>query len=504
MALTLGLFAGCNTAREPYTPTGSGLIGENDDVPPTENTNQNQELALVYYPGKSLNPYTATDHTNRVLLSLIYQGLFAVNSGYEPRPILCQSYNVSADMKTYTFYLADARFSDGTQVTAADAAASLQAAQGSPWYGGRLQHVKTVSGFGNAVVVELDTPMENLPILLDIPIVKASEVEAARPLGTGPYRLDTAGGGLRRQAGWWCSARLPIRGDFIKLIPVESAADIRDAFEFGGASLVCMDPASTDYVMFRSDYELWDSENGQFLYLACNSKSKVFSNPTVRAALTHAIDRKTLAEAYYHGFAQPATLPVSPESPWYNQTLAARFAYDPEKFAQAVAGALETKAIETNEVTLLVNSSDITRHRVGLAIAKMLEAGGLKVTITTATAANFAEALKAENYDLYLGQTRLSQNMDLTAFFSKNGTLNYGNMYAPALYATGLEALANAGNFYDLYQGVMENGQLCPILFQSYALFTKRGALSSLEPARDNLFYYDLGRSLADAQNTGE
>ncbi len=503
LALVLGLFSGCSTDQAPYTPTGSGLIGETDPYVPTEPEQEDRQWALVYYPDKPMNPYLATDYTNRVVISLIYQGLFAVSADYQAAPILCRSYNISADMKTYTFYLADAMFSDGTKVTAADVAASLEAAKGSPWYGGRLQHVNTISAYGDTVVIELSTPMENLPVLLDIPIVKAKETDAARPIGTGPYRLDIAAGGLRRQAAWWCSAKLTVDGDFIQLIRAEDAAQIRDAFEFSGVSLVCTDPAASDYVTFRSDYELWDCENGHFLYLACNGKSEVFSEPTLRAALTYAIDRATLAETYYQGFAQAASLPASPKSPWYDQELASQYAYAPEKFAEAVSAALASAAIKTNEVKLLLNSSDVTRHRVGLAIVKMLEAGGLKVTVTTVSASNFTAALKAGDYDLYLGQTRLSQNMDLTAFFSRTGSMNYGNLYNPALYATALEALANAGNYYNLLEAVMEDGQLCPILFQRYALYTQRGLISSLNPARDNLFYYDLGRTLQDAQTAG-
>ncbi len=494
LSLILALLSGCASYSGAYVPTGGGLIYGTDPVTPTAPMQEKQDIALVYYPSKSLNPYTATDHTNRVLLPLIYQGLFTVDRNYQARPILCQSYNITADMKTYTFYLAEAMFSDGTAVTAADVIASLNGAKNSLWYGGRLQHVTKISAYGNAVLVELDTPMENLPILLDIPVVKASQVNEPRPIGSGPYRLD--GETLRRQAAWWCNANLPVNADEIRLIPAGSAAQVRDAFEFSGVSLVCTDPAANDYVDFRSDYELFASENGQFLFLVSNAKSKVFSVPEIRAALTYAINRSRISEEFYHGFGLPASLPASPDSPWYDHTLAEEFDYEPERFSAAVAAA----TLETREVTLLVNTSDVIRSRVGNAIADMLRAGGLQVTVTGMTSANFAEALKQGEYDLYLGQTRLSQNMDLTAFFSMNGAMSYGGLTDPSLYALSLEALANAGNYYNLHRRAMEDGQLCPILFQSYGLYTQRGVLPTLQPARDNLFYYHLGRSLQDAQ----
>lgn len=490
----LGLFAGCEEEPSAYIPTGDAL---STDAPVSDdaNTGEKAQVALAYYPDRSLNPLNCTDYTNRTLFSLIYQGLFAVNSDYECSPILCKSYNVSADLKTYTFYLENALFSDGTPLTAADVVATLKASQSSSWYSGRLQHVQSISSYGEAVVIELSTPMENLPILLDIPILKATEVDAQTPLGTGPYRL--VGDQLRRQAGWWCDAELSISWDTIPLVQADSPAAIRDAFEFGAVSLVCANPADRDNVSFHSDYELWECENGLFLYLVCNIKSEVFSNDDLRAALTHAIDRDSLVETYYHGFARAASLPASAQSPYYNNALAARYAYDPLQFREAVDAA----APSTMELTLLLNADDPLRLKVGQSIAAMLAEYGFTVTITEATGETFTKLLKKGEYDLYLAQTHLSANMDLSAFFGTDTALSYGGLTNASLYAIAQGALANAGNYYSLHEKIMEYGQLCPILFQSYAIYGRRGAQSDITPARDAVFYYDLGKTMADALN---
>ena len=209
-ALLLGILAGCAPEDTAYVPTGDALEDENAPtatVKPPEVVEDT--MSLVYYPARTLNPFQSTDYTNRVLFGLIYQGLFAVNEDYEAAPILCQSYRVSADMKTYTFTLANAYFSDGAALTAEDVVASLKAAQQSPYFGNRLQHVTSITAQAGEVVIGLDVPMENLPILLDIPVVKASEVQASNPLGTGPFLLDSSSQGkwLRRQPGWWCNAQ---------------------------------------------------------------------------------------------------------------------------------------------------------------------------------------------------------------------------------------------------------------------------------------------------------
>ena len=89
--------------------------------------------------------------------------------------------------------------------------------------------------------------------------------------------------------------------------------------------------------------------------------------------------------------------------------------------------------------------------------------------------------------------------MDLTPFFSANGALNYGGIDDIGVYTLCLQALENQGNYYTLHQRVMEDGYLCPILFRSYAVYASRGLLTELQPARDNLFCYSIGRTITDA-----
>lgn len=494
--LMAGLFSGCNTKKDAYIPTGDGLTWD-DDVTPTSPVTE-QKMTLPYFPDRGLNPYKTADYVNQNIFDLIYQSLFAVDADYNVYPILCKNYTVSKDMKTYTFYPQAATFPDGDVLTAEDVAASLKAAKDSDVYGGRFDHVKAVAvSSDGGVTVTLSTPYENFPILLDVPILKQSQIEAERPLGTGPYLYETYNGTvrLRRRTDWWCAAVLPVAAEHIDLLEGENPAHLRDEFEFSGLGLVTADPGSTSYVDFHSDYEVWDSENGIFLYLGCNSKSTVLSNQTVRAALTYAIDRDALVENYYRGFAYSTVLPASPQSPWYSDSLAQKYGYDPAKLTQAVTDA----GLEGAELTLLVNTDDGIRLRAARVIAQMLSQCGLKVTTSEKDGKGYLSALKSKSYDLYLGQTRLSANMDLSAFFDTKGSLNYGGMSNAALYGLCLDALANSGNYYTLHQKVLEDGRLCPLLIRSYAVFAQRGMFSDLTPARDNVFFYHLGKSMEDA-----
>ena len=498
--LCLLLLCGCQVDVDSYVPTGDGLTWDDGQNPNSDQTDSEQELTLIYYPNKTLNPLQSTDFTNRVLLSLMYQGLFATDRDYTVHPILCKNYKVSQDMKTYTFYLENATFSDGTLLTCSDVVATLESARTSAYYKGRFQHIKTVSlGEDNAVVITTDTPMEDLPILLDIPILKAGELDATHPLGTGPYYLDTTGGTalLHKRVDWWCRSNLVVTAPAIALKEAVDNPQIRDSFEFDSLDLVCADPGSDRYADYRCDFELWDSESGIFLYLLCNMESAIFSNDKVRAALTTAIDRDALVAAEYRGFARSASLPASPNSPYYSQVLAKRYAYDGtgETLKNAVSNAKMVNA----PLVLMVNGGDSLRVRQAKAIAEMLTAAGFKVTVSECSESTFLKNLKNRNFDLCLAQTRLSPNMDLSPFFSSSGSLSYGKISDAAIYALCKEALANHGNYYTLHQTVMNDGRLCPILFRSYAVYATRGLLTDLTPARDNIFFYSLGKTMDSA-----
>lgn len=501
--LTLSLLTGCNLQEdEPYVPTGDGLTWDEDYTGPATTYPEEevvQELSLAFYPEVTMNPLQCNDFTNRALISLIYQGLFTVDRDYNVEPMLCSHYTMSEDMKSYTFYLEpSATFSDGSPVTAEDVVATLRTAKTSGVYRNRFTNVYlfTTTEDGG-ISVTLNTPYENLPLLLDVPIIKADQLESTTPLGTGPYVLYTTivSSRLVRRDDWWCEAKdWVVTAPTIQLVSAESLKHIRDEFQFGDIGLVQADPGSDRYVDYLCDYELWDSENGIFLYLVCNRDSTVLKSEEIRRAITYAIDRETITKEYYRGFARAASLPASPLSPYYNTGLANQYAYNPQRWQAAVQEA----GLTGSTITLLVNGQDTLRLKVAEAIEKTLEAGGIQVEINDSSS-GFIYALNNTDYDLYLGQTMLSPNMDLSHFFAENGNLNYGGIADENIYEMCQQALENHGNFYSLHYTIMNEGLLCPILFRSYAVYATRGLLTNLTPSRDNVFYYSIGKTMEDA-----
>lgn len=502
LAMLLTLFTGCES-ESAYVPTGNALAdatipGEATEVTAPGALEEGETFfTLAYYPEEGFNPYLCTSINNRMLFSLIYQGLFSVDRDYNVVPILCESFTVSADLKDYTFHLETATFSDGSYLRAEDVAASLEYARESDMYEGRFDKIEAVYAVGeNAVRIEASVPYENLPMLLDIPIVKASQVEDSMPVGTGPYALVQGASGmtLQKRSIWWCDAELAITAVSIPLYAAENAARIRDEFEFSDLGISVSDPGSASYAEYRCDYELWEMETGLMLYLGSNLESSVFSNDRVRTALTYAIDRSKILQQCYNGFGVTSTLAVSPGSPFYDRGLGSQGSYDPERLRQVI----KEEGLLGSQVVLLVNKSDSVRLQAARMVVEMLGECGLEVVLEDWSTPYYKNKLTTDEWDLYLGQTKLSATMDLSQFFAPYGALSYGDMDDPACYSMAHEALENSGNFHNLNQLIQADGQLVPILFRTYAVYAKRGLADHLTPSRDNVFFYTLGKSLSD------
>ena len=184
----LGIFTGCDQpSEEAYVPTGDALVmeGQDPDSVGPQVQEEPQTFSLGYYPDRGMNPLTCNDFSNRVLFSLIYQNLFNVRADYSVEPILCKQYKVSSNYKIWSFYIEDrVTFSDGTPLTIQDVYDTFLAARSEGYYTGRFAHVADIQlNDQGGITFYLDTPYENLPQLLDIPILKSTEVAAAAPRG---------------------------------------------------------------------------------------------------------------------------------------------------------------------------------------------------------------------------------------------------------------------------------------------------------------------------------
>lgn len=354
---------------------------------------------------------------------------------------------------------------------------------------------------------------ENLPLLLDIPIVKIGHTDDDYPLGTGPYIFQNtvAGAQLKKVESWWCkdSAKLSTNAQIITLSEASSQAQVRDEFEFEDLDLAISNPMSDSYAEYRCDYELWEVDSGLFLYIGVNALWSEFfkdgRNDDLRKALTYAIDRETIIDTYYRGRAYASTLPTSPGSPYYSESLASRYEYDPLRFVSAIQNMYIPKDKNGNnkKLLLLVNCDDSARLRTARYIAKELTALGLEcgtLEYGGSTGTTYQQVLQAGSYDIYLGQTKLSNTYDLSQFYKGWGNLGWGGIADNTLLNMCKESLANSGNYYNLNKMVADDGKIIPVLFGYYEVYAERGQLLDLSPSRDNVFFYTLGKTMESSR----
>lgn len=485
LALIL-LLAGCgNTGDGSSSSSGSQSSGSASSSSQEESKNT-QPFTLAAYPAYSFHPALSTSQANLTLAPLLYESLFTLSSSFEASPQLCQSYTVSADGLTWTFQLrSGVTFSDGTPLTGEIVAQALQTAKDpASRYANRLANVSGVSGSGEQVVVTLSAPNGALPTLLDIPIALDS---SDRPLGTGPYVLVEEGGKLylNLRGDWWQGAsNLTLQQ--IPLATMTQKEQVATAFNSGEVTLIDADITGSNDLGYSGSYEVWEYNTTGLIYLGFQTTHGVCQDPEVRQAIAKAIDRSAVTDSIYARHATPSTLPVHPDSVFYDQALAQTLEFD--------LSALRDKGLEGKSLTLLVNIEDMAKSAAANRIAQDLENAGLRVTVERLAWEDYVKALERGQFDLYLAEVYLTADFDLTALISPQGALNYGGWNDTAV-TTLLEQVRAAqgeqrtSGMARLLNYLNQNVPIAPICFREGTVLTQYDRVENLSPVQGNVFF---------------
>ncbi len=486
-AAVLLTLAACGPSGAPSgTPDGSDAQapGSQGDPPPVD-----IPFSLAAYPAYSFHPALAENRANLTLAPLLYEPLFQVDGSFQTTPVLCQSDSVSEDKLSWTFLLrSGVTFSDGTPLTGEIVASALNAArQANSRYAQRLRDVTSVLSVGDTVTLTLSRPNGALPTLLDIPIAYGS---GERPLGTGPYVLSEQGETLTLLArtDWWQQKPVPVQEIPLRL--AQKTDDLISAFDAGDVGLVDVDLMGTNALGYSGSYETWDYATTDFLYLGFNTQSGLCRTAEVRQVLARAVDRESVAQADYASHAVAAALPVHPFSPLYDDSLAQALSYDPEQLATG----LESLKLQGRSLVLLVNSENSAKAGCAQRIASQLTTAGMSVTVSRLAFDDYTAALKAGNFDLYLGEVLLTADFDLSSLLGSGGALNFGrwqdgqgdSLLASLRAAGGTDRETAAAA---LFTHLNDQVPIAPICFKNGSVLTQWGRLSGLAPLQGNVFY---------------
>ena len=493
LLLTLLLLSGCGAPPSEPTPTPSPT--------PAASTGGATAFTLPRTSG-TLHPILGMDKVNAALSGLIWEGLFALDQSFTPQPLLCQSYSVSEDGLTWTFVLrTGVTFSDGTPLTAADAAASLELARSAQSrFAGRLSEVQSVTALEGAVEVVLTSPNGALPALLDIPIVK-SGAEGVPP-GTGPYRLVQGEEGevLTARSDWWQGYDLPL--ETIPLVTIQAADDLIHAFDTGDISLVTADLTGSSSLGFSGNYTMWDYATTTMVFVGYNCRQGPCADPALRRALDRAWDRNTVSSALYARHAQAATLPIHPAHPDHDPSMAQQRDHSPQLFSQLLTEAgftqgedgLWYQGRQALSLTMVVNTDNTFRVTAAEYLAGELTRAGVQVELRKLPWSGYQEALASGDFDLYLGAAALSADFNLSPLLTPAGTLNFGGYQSDATLAllTAWQASSGAARTNAakaLWTDLETQVPFSTLCFKNQSVLTQWGVASGLTPTQQNPFY---------------
>lgn len=452
-------------------------------------------FVLPCYPVGGFHPLTGSNRLNLTLAPLIYRGLFALNRDFQAEKDLCEAYTVSEDGLVWIFRLTEAKFSDGSLLTAAEAAASLNKARESRRYAGRLADISRVTAVEEGVEIRLSRPNGALPALLDVPIVKETE-DPLRPLGTGLYALEEGDGEL-----WLAAQRQGAPVERIPLWTVEAGDDLVYAFDAKEISLVDTDLTGTNALGYSGWLETTDYPTTTLIYIGYNLKKGACREPEVRKALGRAFDREKITGKLLAGHAVAAALPVHPDAPGYDKKLAEELAWDMEAAAQLLSEAGWSAGEEGwlwkgrtgLELRLIVNQENTYKAAVAEELAASLEELGCAVTLDKLPWDDFLTALNRGEFDLFLGETSLTASFDLEELLGEKGSLNYGGfadkewetLAGNHRAATGKE---RETTLVDLCARTAELSPVTPLYFKNGSLLTRWGQVSGARPTQRDVF----------------
>lgn len=425
--LLLAAFSGCSPSQPEESAPSVPESSAEESVPEADRT-----LSLCCNAEDTFDPFLTASRVNLDLASLLYEGLTCVDSTMTASPALAAS--VQAADKTVTAVLrADARFSDGSAVTAADVVKSFNLAKRSAHYAVLLQNVRSAAAAadGKSVTFMLTAADIGYAACLSFPVVKSGTSTAkagAAPIGSGRYRLVGAERLDQNPHSPDKANVVPIR-----LVSVSDSSAAVHALENGTLTFLFSDlyGGSIPHTTAASV----SVDIPYLIFLGVNASRTALQKPAVRQALSCAVDRKLLASDGCSGYAREATAPFHPLAA-YMQTEGLPLLTseaDAEAAKELLSAAGFSTGLSTDKagakplsLTLLVNADNPFRIRSAALIKVQAAAAGITVTVDEKPFADYLKAVKAKKFDLYLGEVRIPADGSLHSFFSTGGGTAYG------------------------------------------------------------------------------
>ena len=502
------LLCGCTD----MTPSSSEVsVSSESSASSSEAPQSSNILTIGYNPSNGWNPYVSPSILVVQNTGLIFEKLVEI------APDMSISYRIASAVECQgnqvTLHIrSGCSFADGTPITEADAAASIEAARSSELYAARFANVQRVTTEPGLVILTLAEPDSLFAYLCDIPVIKASETGSMSPTASGRYIYSESSQLVKNPHACFAEEDGP---DTIQLTPVDSYEEMVSGLTVGSLNLYPTREVGDDSPSVTSSQTYYRTNN--LIFLGINAKNapegSLLQTPAGRILLSKALDRRQLAAKSYYARAYAATGALNTFYPCAadQQSILPEAEYTPADvraelenmgyILDPVSGYYQDANGQRLSLTLSVYSGSTYKKYAASLIQRQLGACGIEVLLDeVADFALWAEKVEQENFNLYIGEVKLYNNMDMSPFFS-GGAASTGivpNDALNAAYAAFKLDQNQAGAFESAFAAEMP---YIPLLWRNGSLIHAR-TVSGLSPSVSNIFYSLAGLTVGSARNS--
>jgi peptide/nickel transport system substrate-binding protein len=364
------------------------------------------------YIVSTLDPIKSVDAGDIMILGQLHARLLRRSpDGLKLLPGLAEEWKSSDAGKTYTFNLRDAKFSDGSTITAEDVVFSFLRLrdQEDSVYKAAFQVIDTITAKDKKTVVfKLKAP--TAPFLASVEIFNAAIVPKAvvkklgddafgrNPVSAGPFRLVEWKIGdrliLEKNPNYWRKGRPFLDGVEWKIV---TDPNTRVSMVQTGEAHVILDVPWNKIAELRSDsnIDLPLEPSTQIWVGLLNHDKEPFNDVRVRRAIAHAINTPAMVNALTMGHAEIANSPL-PKNIDYHNPKQSTLSYDPTKAKQ-----LLTQAGKSNlEIELMSTTGDIFSEQAAIVLQAQLAAIGVKIKIVKTDTGQWWDRLISGDYQM--------------------------------------------------------------------------------------------------------
>ena len=467
-----------------------------------------------------LNPYFCTSTLNDTLCHLVYDRLLYLDSEFHPVMEIAHSVEMT-DSKTVTVVLRGVVFSDGSVLTGGDVVFSFEEAKKSPKFSAQLAHFESCTfdeATPNMVVFQLAESDMMAGMNLDFPIIKkfsdrknpeapSTDPQNDRiPVGSGRYYYysDIEHGSFLLRNKRWYGIR-PSAIERISLVGMPTMESIIHSIEIGTISYyfadlrdgyLYIDSHGRPSNRFGGNYATVDLNH--LVLLGVNTFDPRLQNREVRAALSFAINREDICSGVFGGRAYGATGPFPTSWPeaaeaQYRDTL-----NDEPQFITSIQSAgyinrSEQSGVRYNNLgqylnfNLLVTATNAQHLAAANALALQLRNYGIGITVAPVSKEELAGRIYRGEYELYLGEYALMNNMDIQKLITPGLGLYSGP--APETTVQAWKGFKSGGvaleDFVDAFESDIP---FIPVCYRLGMVCYTRGVSANMNVTQSNLF----------------